>query len=304
MNTIFIILLFLILILVILKLLGYYYSFMEEGFQEQVITPQFMNNYYKFITFYNQFLLNWEKTIISSIASDTPQAPLSSPSQISTGVPPSPTRLEINAYISSLSTKLRTPFPQITDSLPSNITLNNLNGLMSIIPTDTEPYKNAFMLMNSYLEKAQNDLKESLAGAEGFEDKCQSISECVLNNPQLLAKLFESQTKQDAMQIQKKQEELNKRMNTFLSDKVLIALNQKNQELVKQADKIRQQAESGELLNKINIKDDTTKYIMPEGGNKLSELKKNNPAKYKELQSSNKQLFDLKQLFEQINANL
>jgi hypothetical protein len=277
---------------------------MDEGFQEQIFTPQLINTYNKFSNFYNQFMVNWENTIVSSIISDIPQPTLTSPSQISSEVAPPVSRAEMNAYISNLSTARMTPFPQITDSLPKSINIKTVSEIVDSIPKDTLPYKNAFLLMNNYLEKAQNDLNVSLASPEGFEDKCQGITDCILNNPEFLAKLSESQRKQDTLQFQKIQTELNKRMNTFLSDKILMDLNRKNQELVKQADKTKQQAESGELLNKIKTKDDKTKYIIPEGGNRLSELKKNNPAKYKELQNSNRQFFDLKQLFEQINANL
>ena len=119
------ILLILLFILVILRLFT-----IKEGFVSQTT-----NDYNKFKQFYNQFITNWTKAIISSIAIDTPQEPLTSPGQVSQ--PPNPSQNDMNLYIDTLSKNLNTPLPHITDLFPEIDT--SLTDIISRIPPDSTP---------------------------------------------------------------------------------------------------------------------------------------------------------------------
>lgn len=305
MNGLLIILLAILFILVILRLSQ---NRTYEGFQ--TLNPEFIKNYDTFVDFYNQFMVNWEKTIISSMVADIEQIPATTPMNPVKNTPPTPSRIEINRYIKNMSSNLNIELPQITDLLPKDISQNMLLSLQKTIPTDKKPYMNALNWMNTQMEKSQQNLGAALSGtifsSEGFEDICANLTECISNNPDLLTKLTAAQKAQENNAIQKLQSELRGRMNNFISDELLMSQNKRNQELINQVENIKAKAQSGELINEINIPGSKTKaiYTIPDGGNALSELQKNNPTKYKELESTNKHMFQLKQLLEQINLNL
>ena len=93
----YLLLLILLFILVILRLF-----IVKEGFED--ISQNTINDYNKFTQFYNQFMTNWNKAIVSSIAIDTPQEPLITPGQVSS--PPNPSQNDMNLYINTLSKSL------------------------------------------------------------------------------------------------------------------------------------------------------------------------------------------------------
>ena len=294
-----IILLILLFILVILKL-----YFIKEGFEDGGLSQNTINDYNKFKEFYNQFITNWEKAITSSIVLDTPQEPLTSPSQTSSLNPPNPSTNDMNLYINKLSSDLNKKLPYVTELFPEQINSTILPEIISKIPEDSEIYINALDWMNEQLEKAHSNLN-----IDNFEDMCHDISTCIANNPELLAKIAEAQQVRGQKQIQENEQILSNRINKFFSNSQIEQSIQKNTELVKKTESIQKQAESGQLLNNFSsqISNQNTqdiKYDIPKGGNALTELKQNDPKKYNELQSVAPQLFSIKQLIEQINKTL
>ena len=93
-------------------------------------------------------------------------------------------------------------------------------------------------------------------------------------------------------------------MNTFTTPQFQQSL-QRNQQLVKQADETKKQAESGQLFKQVAIQEtDAPIGRIPTGGTALTDMERNNPQQYNELQTNYGQLFSLKQLMDQINQNL
>ena len=274
-------------ILVILRLFT-----IKEGFVSQTT-----NDYNKFKQFYNQFITNWTKAIVSSIAIDTPQEPLTSPGQVSQ--PPNPSQNDMNLYIDTLSKNLNTPLPHITDLFPEIDT--SLTDIISRIPPDSTPYVNALKWMNDQMEKAHSNLN-----IDNFEDMCQDISSCIANNPDLIAKIAEAQANNEKDQIKKNEQELSNRIAIFFSNNLLQPLIQKNTELVTKTEDVQKQAESGQLTDTLTKQFNTpeTKYDIPKGGNALAELQKTDPEKYNKIKDVAPKLFSIKQLIEQINATL
>lgn len=294
---IFIVLLMFIFLIVVL-------SPTKEGFQGE-LDPDFSTNYIKFTEFYNNFMKNWEKAIVSAIATNTPQRPLTSPKQVaslSTNTP-RPSRIEINDYITRLSNQSRIAFPPVTDVFPpiTQIKSTDLPNLVQTVPTETIPYINALEWMNSQMKNSQANLGIALKGGrvEPFDDMCQNVSQCIANNPELVTEAIN----QNANKIQK---QLQERFVKFNINQQLQENSKLNNSLFQQSEDIQKKAESGELLKGLNLPGTKapTKYQIPEGGNKLDQLKRDNPEKYNELQKSNPQWFSLKQLIEQINSNL
>lgn len=275
-------------ILVILRLFT-----IKEGFLSQTT-----NDYNKFKQFYNQFIRNWTKAIVSSIAIDTPQEPLTSPGQISQ--PPNPSQNDMNLYIDTLSKNINTPLPHITDLFPE-IDNTSLTDIISRIPPDSTPYVNALKWMNDQMEKAHSNLN-----IDHFEDMCQDISSCIANNPDLIAKIAEAQANKEKDQIQNNEQQLSNRIAIFFSNNLLQPLIEKNTELVTKTEDIQKQAESGQLTDTLTKQFNTpeTKYDIPKGGNALAELQKTDPEKYNKIKDVAPKLFSIKQLIEQINATL
>jgi hypothetical protein len=136
-------------------------------------------------------------------------------------------------------------------------------------------------------------LKRNAATWEGFDgsSQCQELLKC--------------QEENDASQSKKTEERIKLFMKQFAEDQELKALLEKNMRLVEESKKVQNQAQSGELLGKMNFpKEKSTSYTLPEGSNKLKDMEKNDPNKYKEYQKSQGQLMGLKSLIDGINGSL
>jgi hypothetical protein len=308
--TVLLILLSLLFILIILNL---FVSVPYEGFQTSIpLNPDTIQGYNNFLAFYNPICANWQKAIVSSIAADTPQEPLTSPSQVGTGTPPTPSDSDMNAYITQLSQQLGQPLPPICVSLPSTVDSTNIAQIIPMIPTDTAPYINALNWMNMQLEKAQSNLGSALQGGsptEGFDDMsgvCQDISQCLANNPQLVQQIAQELNTQTVQQIAQQEQQLMALLTPFMSTQVLTAAAEQNTVLVQKAQEIQNQAQSGELVNQINVPggNSQTTYSMPDGSNNLKQIQQDNPDRYNELKKNYGAWVAIKGLMDQINATL
>jgi len=301
-------------LIVLLILLILYFNFNKEYFEDSVDTadtldPAIIEKYKKFVLFYQSFMQSWEKAIVTSIGLDLPVKVLTSPSSSSSSSPPTPSRNEMNKYISTLSTKIGKPLPPITDALPS---LTSIPTIMPLLPKDPIPFKNAFDWMNTNMAEAHAKLEKSLKGTEGFDQFTEQFETLDVD---MCKKMIDCQEKfendgvcQQIMKCKKEQVEYDKNklsnlLDLFANDELMKA-STLNAKLVEESKKIENQAKSGELLTKMDLpKEDTIKYNIPPGGDKLAQMQKNDPEKYKRLQSEGS-FFSLKQLIEQINGNL
>ena len=308
-------------LIVLLILLMLYFNFNIEYFEDPVDTldpldKAIIEKYKKFVLFYQSFQQIWEKSIITSIGLDLPVKVLTSPSSSSSSSPPTPSRNEINQYIATLSKKIGKPLPPITDALPSPDTLTSASipTIMPLLPKDPIPFKNAFDWMNTNMAESHAKLEKSLKGTEGFDQFTEQFE--TMDNFDMCKKMIDCQEKfettgvcQEIMKCKQEQVEYDKNklsnlLDLFANDE-LVKAEMLNVKLVEESKKIENQAKSGELLTKMDLpKEDTIKYDVPPGGDKLAQMQKNDPEKYKRLQSEGGSFFSLKQLIEQINGNL
>ena len=301
--------------IIILIILLYLFSPKIEGFQDTELDPNFIKSYNIFKTFYNEFCDSWSKAITSAVASTIEQQPLTSPSQVgsSSGSAPQPSINQMNTYIIQLSQQLQQPLPQICTPIPDEITVEILPKLLQIIPQDPQPYQNALNWMNEQMEKSHNDLNNALQGTapqiEGFETMCEDLTQCLANNPQIaqqLAQQLNQQIDQQKSETKEQlQEELIIRFNKFNESKSLLNALNTNKDLVSKSQNIQEQAQSGDLINQINIPGTKSiPYSIPEGGDTLEKMKNEDPQQYEALKNNYSQWFSIKQLMEQINSNL
>jgi hypothetical protein len=312
----------LLILLFILAILNLFTPFLyQEGFQSKTdktqLNPDTVQSYNNFLAFYNPFCASWQKGIVSSIAADTPQEPLASPSQESNSTAPTATPADMNMYITQLSQQLGQSLPPICTSMPDTIDSTNITEIVAMIPTDTAPYINALNWMNEQLSKSQANLGSALQGGkpqvEGFVDPrssngsmCKNISACLANNPDLVAELAQELSAQNAQQVAEQEKQLIAAISPFLTSSDLTSAFQQNTELLQKAQDIQDQAQSGELVNQINVPGGNTKaqYTIPPGGDTLSQMQKNNPQRYNELKSNYSAWASIKGLMEQINSTL
>ena len=278
----------------------------REGFESPTgdpVRPEILQNYQAFAAFYRPFLVNWEKAMVTSYELQKPELPMDQGTQ-TFSMPP---RAELNAYIAKVSQEKGVTLPPLTEALPERIAQPTLSLLLTLVPKDSTPYLNALAWMNTQLAEAQKDLAsmKSVEGfiwarmkglpQEGFEIEpfatCDDIAKCM--------------DARDAAKQVSQEQELIRRLATFQNPALRAAMKE-NKRLVEKSEQIQKQAQSGELLSQFSLptKDISPPLIAPPGGSRLSEVKENDPAKYKSLQQQGGSMFALKGLMEQINRTL
>ena len=298
-----------LLILLIISILCLFIVKDIEGFQTYTLKPTTIKSYNDFLSFYNTFCANWQKSIKSSVASQIPQQPLTNPSQVKSSTAPDIPEGDMNNYITLLSQQLSQPLPQICKSLPQ-LDNTSLPQIIKEIPKSIRPFINALNWMNAQLEQSQANLGPALQGIpptfESFKDICDNVSACFDNNPEFVKKVAIDLAEQQKREQEQQEEQLIKIVQPFLIEPEIRRAYDKNILLFKQAQDIQNKATSGDLLNQMNIlnNDKDIKYIKPPGANNLIDMKKNDPAKYNELKTNYSQLFSTKNSFDQINATL
>ena len=265
----------------------------SEGFED--VEPTFLTKYNKFMNFYNTFMENWTKSIITSMNTDAPVQPSSSQT---TGAPPLPTNEQMNQYIQKLNKKEGKIFPPITDALPEIKTTDELNKLE--LPKKSEPFKNALEWMNTNLSKALGSMP-TLATVQGFVDIMRGYH----------VEGFKDIDRKDiCQQITSCQEEKNKQNVVVQKDMEVVfdefdklePMLQKNQELIIKSKEIQDKAENGSLLPKAPER--PSPYKLPKGSNNLQKMKQDDPEKYKEYEKKYGHFVAMKQMFNGINSVL
>ena len=306
-----------LIILSILFIIIWYYIYQTEGFEDQPTDPKVEEKYQKFISFYNPFLADWEKAIVTSIGLDTPVKPLTDPSQTSSATLKAPTRLEMNNYIKKLEKSTEKQLPVITDPLPTPLTPAIISNIKNHISMDPIPYQNALQIMVKSQEDAQNQLNEMKKSPEGFDpinlyqyteafETCDDYKKC-MTDPDTIDAIAEAQSEQQARLQKKRQNEFEKKLDKFNTDKSISELNAKNQEYMKKAEEIQNQAKSGELLNQMNLSNNDTSldhFIKPQGVYKLEKMKKENPQQYAEYERKDAKIMADAGLFNSISNTL
>ena len=268
------------------------------------IDSELVTNYKAFAKMYNEFLVIWQKAIVSSMSADQPQEAATSPSQAPSGTPPIPPNAQMNVYIANLSQKLGKPLPNMTDPLPPTIDINTFPVIAPTIPTNPVPYTNALQWINQQLQEAHEKLQSALKGEsfkdlEGFDDQtCQDLSKCFHDHPELAQQLTAAIQDQQ----QKTQQQISAQIKQFMENPAFVQAFKVNQQLVEQSKQVQNQAQSGELLNQMNLPAEPgIKYSLPEGSDKLLKM---DYAKQQEVKAAAPSMFSLKTLMDQINANL
>ena len=279
-------------------------------------------NYKIFVDIYNTFMINWEKALITLIGLNnvSPEATPDAATNATTDAPTKPampSRNEINLYIKNLTSKLNMILPEVTDPFPKTIDVNKIDPtLLKKIPSDPIPYINALTWINTNLEKTHRDLESAMKGkktegfyTEGFYTEEYTIGEHDIEDFGIegfdtneMCQQYLSCQQQNEKQIQ---QSINTALLNFINNKQLLDAFARNKELIAKSEKIKKQAESGDLLKQLQLPDEEIiKYELPDGHDALNDMEKNDPAKYKEYKSKYSQWFGIKQLFDQINSNL
>ncbi len=297
------ILLLLIVTLIIIKVVFNCFFQQRESF-----TNGLEQQYEQFVQIYNLFMTQWEQALQTYISSNQIQQPLTSPSQVSQINPnqqPSEAQvLELNQAVQVLSSNNGQRYPSVqTYVFPDTLPQQDSDKMLEIsqnIPTDSQPYINALNWMNSHLEKSHGNLKKALQGNytpsndEGFiSEQCSAIQRC--------------QKEEHQEKVEKATNTIQQKLQSFFSNQnELLTAWQKNQELVNKSKDIQLQAQSGELLKQVNVKDSHyyAPYQMPPGTDNLKNIQRNNPQRYNELKQNYSQWFQIKSLMDQINGTL
>ena len=296
-------------LLIILIVLFKFTASVKEGFQDIPLDEKTIQAYNNFLNFYNPFCANWRKAMQAAVASNMPQEPLTDPSQVTSSSAPTISDDDMNKLIYQMAVASNTPFPPICTPLPAKIDNNNMLEILQKIPKQAQPYINALAWMNATMEQSQGDLGGALQGqsTESFEDMCQDISQCIANNPDLAKQIAQNISQQQQQEQSKAEQILVATTSLFTINPGLQQLLQQNKDLVKKSEDIQNQAQSGDLINQVNLPPEKStwgKPRAPPGGSKLKDMQNSDPAKYNELKQNYRMWFDLKSLMEQINGNL
>lgn len=289
----------------------------REGFENApVLKGDAMKRYHDFVAFYNPFMETWEKAITTAAGLERPAPKEGDPI-------PTFTHEELNRYVQLLSQKLGTPLPQVTTPLPGVLTTESMNSFIVLLEkTPADAFLRATEWMNARIKESHAEKDAALKGAaaaEGFRltegfyvlegftspETCSEFIAC-LDDPAVLDKIAAAQEKRQAKKSATQQDALLEKMNAILGQGPLQGALQTNAGLRAESDRIQNQAQSGEMLQSMDLPSEgpPVKYDLPAGAGALDDLKKKDPAQYKEYEKSQKPLLELKQLLNQINGGL
>ena len=227
-----------LIILSILFIIIWYCIYETEGFEEP-IDPKMQEKYQKFVGFYNPFLVDWEKAIVTSIGLDTPVKELTSPDDTSTATFKAPTQLEMNQYIKKLEKTMNKPLPILTDPLPTTLTSSVMSTMKNTISMNPTPYQNALQIMVTYQENAEKQMEEAKKSPEGFDPinpyqytegfDCDQYKKC-MTDPDVVNAIAKAQSEQQAKQGKEKQQVFGNELDQFNANKSVQNLSARNKE--------------------------------------------------------------------------
>jgi len=291
----------------------------QEGFQATappLVSDAFRTAYDGFLQFYPPFMERWRDALLRAHSLEQPVEG----GKKEEGGKKDPTEADLAGIITGLTSSLGKPFPPPSiprGPLPASSALQTLEDidrarLMTRIPAQVDPYRNALEWMNDQLLRAEKELEEALKGGglpalEGFEEKgsCAELSQCFRDNPDLVRQLLEVQEEEAGQRLDRIQKELMARFQQFQQPKLMSAF-ELNGRLVRKAKETEAKAKSGDWIKDVRMGGSKKGPPLqsPPGGDALEELRRKDPERYKQLQEKNASLFSLKQLMEQINRGL
>jgi|UniRef100_A0A6C0BJ41 hypothetical protein len=295
-----------LIIISIFCIVALYYLYQTEGF-ENPIDPVLQKKYSAFVAFYNPFLINWEKAIVTSIGLDTPVKELTDPSQVGSGSAfKGPTRAEMNMYIQKLEKTLNKPFPLITDALPSTLDSTMITELPQRVSMNPSSYQNALQWMNASLSAAHQEMEAMKKSPEGFDvmDKYQLIEG--FDNCAQYSKCMDIYNEQQLEKEKEKIQVLENKLDNINNNSMIQSEAKKNIALIQKSKEIEAQAKSGDLLNQFELSNDDSSpsLVKPSGVDKLANMKKNNPKEYAKNEKNNGQMLGLGTLLNSISNTL
>jgi len=295
-----------LIIISIFCIVALYYLYQTEGF-ENPIDPVLQKKYSAFVAFYNPFLINWEKAIVTSIGLDTPVKELTDPSQVGSGSAfKGPTRAEMNMYIQKLEKTLNKPFPLITDALPSTLDSTMITELEKRVSMNPSSYQNALQWMNASLSAAHQEMEAMKKSPEGFDvmDKYQLIEG--FDNCAQYSKCMDIYNEQQLEKEKEKIQVLENKLDNINNNSMIQSEAKKNIALIQKSKEIEAQAKSGDLLNQFELSNDDSSpsLVKPSGVDKLANMKKNNPKEYAKNEKNNGQMLGLGTLLNSISNTL
>ena len=297
----------LLIIISIFCIVALYYLGQTEGFEDP-IDPQLIKKYATFVAFYNPFLINWEKAIVTSIGLDTPVKELTDPSQVGAGSAfTAPSRAEMNTYIQKLEKTLNKPFPPITDALPTTLTSTMIAELPQRVSMDPSSYQNALQWMNASLSASHAQMNAMKKSPEGFDvmDKYQLIEG--FDNCAQYSKCMDAYNEQQLKKEKEKIKVLENKLDAINNNSVIQSEAKKNIALIQKSKEIEAQAKSGDLMNQFNLSNDDdslSHFVKPSGVDKLANMKKNNPKEYAKNEKNNGQMLGLATLLNSISNTI
>lgn len=290
--TIYIILACIVIVLIILSLYGWIW---HEDFEDvATISPELQEKYDKFKAFYDDFMINWTKAVATSLTTRLPPPePATDPSIDETATAKSPSNDELNQHVTELTQELKVPLPFVTGPLPPTLSKKEVIGMVKIKSIDPAPFHNALKWMNTNMDASHAALDNALSGGtvDGFEDICQQITQCT------------EQQEQDQLV---KEEQLGKMLDAFTENQQIKSSSKRNKELTAKSKEIQAQAQSGALINKLNISSDEPeqKFHAPAGSNLWKKMKEEDPEKAQNIKQSMKSVVGMKEWADNINSNL
>lgn len=259
-----------------------------EGFSEPV-PAELQAKYQKFATFYNAFLKNWEKAVTTSWSTRIEPPPLSKDKPKA----PTPTRAELNEEIRILSREGKV-FPPITDVLPD--TIESIAEMDGKVPSSPTAYLNALRWVNAKMEQSKRDMEDALQGKSGFEDFNAQVYEGI---DESFENAMCGQMAQCQQEAERKQTiSLGARLDAFNNNGELQRALQTNQALMEDAKRIQNKAQSGQLLNDLNLPPEPgTSFKKLDGADVLSTM---SAEKNAELKANYRTWYDYKALLSQL----
>jgi len=272
----------LVLLLLVIAIVLAYQTIWLNDVYEGFVDAELQAKYQKFAAFYNAFLKSWEKTVTTSWSTRI-EPPLSKDKPSA----PTPTRAELNQEVAALSQE----FPPITDALPD--TMESVAEMDGKIPSSPTPYLNALRWVNAKMEQSKRDMEDALQGKSGFQDFNAQVYESEGFNAMC------GQMAQCQQEAEKKQTiNLSARLDAFNNNGELQRALQTNQALMEDAKKIQNQAQSGQLLNDLNLPPEPgTSFKKLDGADVLSTM---SPEKNAELKANYRTWYDYKALLSQL----
>jgi hypothetical protein len=221
----------------------------------------------------------------------------------------------MNTYIQKLEKTLNKPFPLVTDALPSTLDSTLINELPQRVSMNPSSYQNALQWMNASLSAAFQEMEAMKKSPEGFDvmdkyqliedfDNCAEYTKC-MSNPEVVSKIAEAQSEQQLKKEREKIKVLENQLDNINNNSKIQLEAAKNSALIKKSKEIEAQAKSGDLMNQFNLSNDSpSRFVKPNGVNKLANMKKYNPKQYAENEKNNGQMLGIATLLNSISNTL